>query len=357
MSYLRPQKPRVPNYLSQREQRKLLALVLCIGLLLLAIQEAGKPHTWNWLWRLTGHAVPGEQPRVDTRLPPPKPTRDDDVPALVAQASREELADKPTEFQRQLVPGVTLEPLLKVRDDSAFMSVDYDGYFQLLHVLLTTDESELRNYARRGVTYYQLYNQSAAYRGELLEIQGSVRSVYRDLQARRDNQSGVQKYHQLWLSPHDAPGEVVVAHVLELPPNLPASGSVAGDVSLVGFMFKRWAYQSADRELRSTPLLLAQSFSWSRPQVVAAPPRNYVQELIIAISVAVVVAGCVVMFAFMRAPSSKEPINPLYAGRKSGRGWETIENLKQHEVAPDVVDALAHLQPPTEELPPPPRHS
>ncbi len=357
MSYLRPQKPRVPNYLSQREQRKLLAVVLCIGLLLLAFQEAGKPHTWNWLWKLTGHVVPGEQPRVDTRLPPPKPTQGDDVPTLVAQATRDELADKPTEFKRQLVPGVTLEPLLKVRDDAAFMTVDYDGYFQLLHVLLTTDEKELDRYARRGVTYHQLYNQSAAYRGELIEIHGQVRSVFRDLQARRDNQSGVQKYHQLWLSPNDAPGEVVVVHVLDLPPNLPTTGNLVGDVSLVGFMFKRWAYQSADRELRSTPLLLAQSFTWSRPVVVAAAPRNYAQELIIAVSVAVVVAGCVVMFAFMRSPPGKEPKNPLYEGRKSGRGWETIENLKGQEVAPDVVDALKHLQLPTDELPPPPRHS
>ena len=127
------------NYLSRRQQWRLLLLVMSLGLVLLLMSEARDPTNWAWV------AGPGEGGNASSWTL---------APAGSAGRSTGE------ESVGGYFPGVKPGYFDDVRDDTLLRSQEHDAWFHLFEILETTDEAELWRESIGPVTYRQLFRQS-----------------------------------------------------------------------------------------------------------------------------------------------------------------------------------------------------
>ena len=355
----------VRNFMQQGEQRKLLALVLLLGLAFFSISAVGQQRSWAWFTYLTDPNV--EKP-VNTRLDEkPLPnvlgagdvvllaqndTQNLNLPATVEQPAKPGEVPLEAGIQR-LFPGVTAELLAPIRHDAPFSPSEHKALTTLLDILNQTPEQDLASFARQSVPYVQLYSQPEVYCGELVHVKGLLRSAYSDLKLAK-NDVGISTYSQLWISPSDrSKHEVFSAYVLDLPADFPrgetAKGAAPGEVELTGFYFKRWAYRAKDGNLRSTPLLLAKTATWRPAPPPEEPeqmkPEVVAQDMTIAVVTSLAICGFMVWYVMRRrTPSLREQqLMSLASRRQSGRA--VLDDLRGREVSPEVLSALGKSAP------------
>ncbi|MBN2476109.1 MAG: hypothetical protein JXB62_15970 [Pirellulales bacterium] len=272
--------PRPRNYLSRREQWRLLLLMMSLGLVVILMSEAHKPANWNWLFA-QGDAPTGrradagadEGTEIDNRLPDSPPDSTALPPGHILSSAPDRAdpsaADTPgPSGDTGLFPGVEPKYLKSIRDDTTFRYDERHAWFNLLDVLRRTDESALREASLGRVTFAQLFNQPNEYRGELVTIRGTVRRAH-PLEAPK-NDKQIDRYCQTWVQPADHQTTPMVVYCLSLPKGFPTGMDVSAKVEVTGFFFKRWAYRAQDG-LRTTPVLLARTVHWEDGSTATEP--------------------------------------------------------------------------------------
>lgn len=110
----------------------------------------------------------------------------------------------------------------------------------------------------------QLMSQPVAFRGEVVSVQGWVRSA-RKLKVKR-NELGIGHYFVLWLRPADTNVGPYCVFTQSVPSEFGELGSnlieMNKRVSLNGVFFKIRTYEAASGEILTCPLLLAKSVEW-----------------------------------------------------------------------------------------------
>jgi len=252
------------NYLSRREQWRLLLLVMSLGLIVLLMSEARDPANWQWFFALDNGAAagPADGPAIDNRLAPE--TAEEGVPgAFVSPAAAGARQQTSGRF-----PDVPPKLLETVRDDAPFRHDEQEAWFHLLGILQKTDEATLGKASIGRVTFAQLYNQSSEYRGELVTVRGTIRRAH--LLKAPKNDRGIDQYYQTWLQPADNRTMPMVIYCLSLPQGFPTGMDVSAEVEITGFYFKRWVYKAQDA-IRTTPTLLARTVDWQKDATASAP--------------------------------------------------------------------------------------
>lgn len=286
-----------PNYLSGALQRRLLLLVMALGLVLILMREAGKPQRWEWFNLLTSAGPAGHEEAVDTRLATPE---DSDKPGVIYAPNDADDAPLPAAAGGRYFPGVDTRLLARVRDDTIFRQQDYESWFNLCDVLRRHSPEQIADASTGDVTFLQLFQQPAAYRGELVTVAGVIRRAgYRPAP---QNDVGVEGYYQAWLQPLGTGSSPMVIYLLELPKDFPIGDQLDAEVTLTGFFFKRWAYAAQDT-IRTAPVLLARNLTWHQPPVV---PREEpgVSPWLYALAALVGVALAALAFRFRPSPTS-----------------------------------------------------
>ncbi len=266
------QRRRAPrDYLARREQWRLLFFVMALGLLAFLAREirhgAGLGRALQGIFsRAAEDDIPrGEE--VDTRLKPPN--QDEGIPG-VFRSPRD--VEPPTEPRDEYFPGLKAAYLDTVRDDTFFRAADHDGWFHLLDILSSAEPAELEDASRGRVSFAQLFQQSADYRGHVVRLQGTVRRAFPLRPPKNDY--GIDRYYQLWLFPDDNPSLPVILFCLELPEGFPTGMTLVERAAVVGFYFKRLAYEASDT-LRTAPTVLARGIRWQKaaPAAPIGPPE------------------------------------------------------------------------------------
>lgn len=249
--------PRPRNYLSRREQHRLLFLVLALGLAVILMCEARKPENWQWL-----NDLDADKGRRAVGMLP------DDVEdaADVEAASVEAANGKDEPPSEQLFPGVEKGLLKTIRDNTRFRNEEDAAWFNLLGVLRRSDEAELRRASIGRVSWLQLKEQSNEYRGELVTMLGTIRRAHRVDAVKNDQ--GIDGYYQVWLQPDDNPKRQIVIYCLKLPQGFPTGMELAERARATGFYFKRWLYKG-QKDLETAPVLLAKTVGWKEKPPVA----------------------------------------------------------------------------------------
>lgn len=286
-----------PNYLSGWHQRRIFLLVMALGLVLIAMREAGKPQRWKWLEALGPAALPAnDADALDTRLPAAEsPARE---PGTIRSPAPEPEDSSAEPTARRYFPGVEARLLARVQDDTIFRKQDYESWFNLLSVLRDNSTDALRSASQGDATYLQLYQQPAAYRGELVTIAGTVRRC--SYRAAPQNDAGITGYYQLWIQAAGTSSSLYVAFVLELPDGFPQGDQLAAEVTLTGFFFKRWAYAAQDT-IRTAPVLLARTCEWLQPAPAAAREPHSWWPYLAAMGIGVALA---IIAFWYRAPTN-----------------------------------------------------
>ena len=326
--------PKPRNYLGRREQRRLLLLVMTLGLVVILMSEARKPHNWAWLTELgaedhfakTKDDAAADQPPgpVDTRFRPPR--RDaGPADAFVAVAAKPPSNENTQASTLEYLPGLNVEALDKVQDDSTFRGVEREAWFNMFDLLKKTDPATVQKYCIGSVSYAQLYKQSADYRGDLIELAGTIRRAVK-IPAPK-NEVDIAEYYQMVLQPSDDRRSMIMVYCLEIPQGFPTGMDVAAEVKLTGFFFKRWVYRAQDG-LRTTPVVLTKTVQWQK-----APPAPAEQAPTDPTSLAILIGGAlflsvlVAVFIYQQTrPAIEETPEEL---PNADALAEVVEDLKQ----------------------------
>lgn len=163
--------------------------------------------------------------------------------------------------------GANPRALAAVRDDTVFREADAEAWFGLLETLRSTDPASLRASHPRDVGFNELFVQPESFRGRLVRFRGWIRRL--EWLAAPSNTSNIEGYWQAWVRPQDGPPSPIVVYFLEIPDAWKATVSrqaAAVDIDLavevIGYFFKRWAYEAKDT-IRRAPLVMALEPVWA----------------------------------------------------------------------------------------------
>ena len=238
----------VRNYFSRREQLRLLLLVMSLGVVLFVMRELRQPERAERVAK-----VFTENSAVASK----------DEENLTAEDSNQVPAES-----ANLVLQIPPELLNSVKDNSYFRNAEKDAWFGLLAALQQASIDEITSGSVGDVSYVQLVDQPAAYRGRLVTVRGTLRQATQQKPA--ENDLGLQTYYRLVIQP--SAGEVlpIFVYALELPVGVTTSEDVANDVSATGYFFKNLSYPWRDG-LGIAPVILAKQVTLAEPSVAAEP--------------------------------------------------------------------------------------
>jgi hypothetical protein len=118
----------------------------------------------------------------------------------------------------------------------------------------------------RAVSFIELFGQPKSFRGRLVRFTGTVHRLQK-VQAPA-NDYDITEYWQGWVEPADGPASPIVVYFLRLPTGMPHGMRMREPVEVVGYFFKRWAYEATDT-VRTAPLVMALEPIW---QPLPPPP-------------------------------------------------------------------------------------
>ena len=249
-----------------RQHRPLLMLILLMGIMALAADSLRQPGLWAMLDRAASSAPEPSPDTADNRLA--AAPRDTSFPdSFIMPPDRPE--EQPAGQNGGYFPGVEPSELRTIRDNRPSLAEERPCSLHLLDILKQTDREVLRKASLGPVTYAQLFNQPANYRGRLVTLSGVVRRVER-IEIPR-NQYGIEAYYQVWLFPDDNPSAPMVVYCLDLPQGFPTGTDLTAQSGLTAFFFKLWAYSTPEAD-RVAPMLLAKTLRWWKQPVVTPEP-------------------------------------------------------------------------------------
>ncbi|MFP6613012.1 MAG: hypothetical protein VB835_11935 [Pirellulales bacterium] len=245
------------NFLSRREQMRLLLLFMSLGLVVLAMIEASKPENWVWV---TGEINPKtEGPEdIDTAY---QGTPSNDKPADFVRIVPSGDADDDDDDGMGYFPSVDRRALKEVKDNTPLIRhQDAAAWFNLWQVLSENDSRILKEASIGEISFTQIYRQTDVYRGQLVTISGGVR---RTTEAEfGKNKFGLKAYHELLLRMDDGPPQPVFVYAMHLPEGFPVGNKLRfEEIEVTGFVYKRIPHTGRNGEWVG-PVLLARDFTW-----------------------------------------------------------------------------------------------
>lgn len=255
-----------PDYFSRREQYRLLVMVSLLMLVLVLMDTARKPETWQWMWGDRSADDQRTDAAIDTRLPAQSRA---DLPrdgftATPAPSEPAAESDEAGDF----LPGVTPELLATLEDDTVLRPRETEAWLSMFHILRKTPQGKLEKLVEHPVGFAPLFRQPDYYRGRLVTVSGAIRRLER-IEARA-NELDIAWYYRWILQPAGGADSPIVIYSLEKPDQLTVQADMREPASFTGLFFKRWAFRAGDGT-RLAPLILAKTVTWQpRP----APPAK-----------------------------------------------------------------------------------
>ncbi len=333
-------------------QRRLIYLIGGLGLVLYAMWHAKDPRNWRWFQQLT-------QPRavdVDTTAPadPPGPGLPADGlsgPIVVPDKRQTEKPDT----SKPLAQRVRGELLSNVVDNVAGLDPrETDALYHLLEILAGAEPDAIRAAGAEPVTHLQLWEQSAAYRGKLVSMQGEIKLVMP--RTFPENDYGLTTYYEVWMRPEGTTNPVVI-WTLELPADFPVGDKLEEPASVTAFYYRRWWYMAGDKKRPQTlkdrlaPMLVARGVDWSpRPPPSDLRAESARFELLWWIGAGIVAAIALGML-FIRRYSRAQPADYLRARVRPDDLSDIPGDGGQRDVAAELraLGAADDLSPPDRE--------
>lgn len=301
-----PARRRPPNYLAVGERRRLLGRFLPLALALF-LGLTWLEHTWF------KRPDPPAAPPVDTRLETvggPRPGADE----VVLEPEPEPEAEPVEPEAGSLSAPASM--LAKVRDDTFFRDADIDAWLQMFVTLRDAGRQTLLRAPAPRVSFSELFGQPRSFRGRLVRLRGTLHRLER--LAAPANNYGVEHYWQGWLEPEGGPASPIVVHCLEVPEGMATGLQISEPVEIVGYFFKRYAYNAADA-IRVAPLVITLE-PVRRPSPTAAARGSSLATWVV-VSMAVMVAAAVLGIALASRPAGRRT-RPAPVGPAAPDGFE-----------------------------------
>lgn len=283
-------------YHTRRHQFRLVRLVGMTLLVMILIQWAAKPESWNWLAGLSSEGqlpddatrpVRGDLKPIDVkrsadaeRLP------DDTYYARVDEASPAPSEAADPSSPRESAPDAALTgaqrgPLDLPGDVWEGVADDWFGLTRaeqpaLLRIAAAIDQVDpaaLQQQSSREATFDVLLGHPDYYRGRPVHLEGRVRRM---TPARIGLGDEARDVWEAWLFTPDSRSTPLLVYSLTPPAGMPRGEKIDEAVAVDAYFVRRYAYASIGGESVSV-MLMAPRLEWSPPQ--PAPVRQLHAEL------------------------------------------------------------------------------
>ncbi len=225
-----------------------------------AANQVRQPGRWNWLWSMTPPPAPAVAVDQNT---------DDHAPSTVEKTATEKTATEKTMVEKNAAgrgvfptnsgffPGVDVDYLRMVEDNKVFRHTGEGAWLNLIEVLHTNEQSALDAASIGDVTYTQLQQQPAQYRGQLVTVQGAALRCSPKKAIK--NNLGIETLHQIVFLADGGSNQSILIYVLELPRQFPTGENLSEPIQVTGFFFKNQVVTDGN-DLFISPTLLAKTF-------------------------------------------------------------------------------------------------
>ncbi len=235
--------------------------------------------------------------------------------------------------------------LAAVLDNSVARRAERNAWFRLVERGQDEPNEMLRANSAGVVGSLALHKQPKGYRGQVVTIRGKARLGYRV--TAKDNILDIKEYSVIWIKPRGGPNNLMAAYCLNTPdlPPLKHKDKDEGvteldhDVTITGFFFKKWAYRTRNREIRTAPQILANS-----PQVdaapawqIASPPAS--SSVLTIVFVVAAIAGVIVAVLFFYLNQW-----PSRIVKHSEETQDAVAQIDPSQVSPGVAFELKRME-------------
>jgi len=319
-----------PNYTSRREQIRLFVLCGMLMLVLIMMNEARKPATWDFLWAGEQVTAEPEEP-IDTRI------ELDAQPVLPVDGFVAEKTEAPLAINAAatFVPEVTPELLAPIKDNTVLRAAENEAWLAMLGALNTRTAEEVDSLSIGNVGFAQLFRQTDFYRGQVVTVEGTVRRL--EAIAPRENEHGIEQLYRWILQPRGGASAPIVIYSIEKPEQLEVGDDLREPCSFTGFCFKRWAYAAGDGT-RVAPLLLAKTPSWQPPTPTAPVELPSLNTIVIALLSLAALSAVIATMVYRSTNVRRADIDRLRVLEN-----DLSNELRDEDVLPATADALRAL--------------
>ena len=309
-----------PNpYQSRQHQFRLLRLVGLAAVVMVLVQLAAKPSSWNWFAALdsqreserTTAEFGGDLKPIDIKRPTPRePLPEDtyyarvgddaptgtDVPDPLAAAPQPSLetAEGAEQHASATSPAGPLDlpadQFSEVADDWFGLTRGEQPALQAIATKVkTVDPDALQQAASREATFDVLVNHPDYYRGRPVHLAGRVRRL---VPARIGVGDEARDVWEAWIFTPDSRKTPLLVYALDRPAAMPTGEQIDEAVAVDAYFVRRYAYASVGGE-SLTVMLMSPRLQWSPPQ--PAPVRQLHAELQTSTILGAVLLGSILL--------------------------------------------------------------
>lgn len=239
--------------------------------------------------------------------------------------------------------------LAAIKDDTVHRPAEGDAWFRLFDVLKNTSASELKKQPAERVNFVQLHKETDEYRGKLVRFSGRI------MQAKRikatENVYGIEHQYLLWIKPDDGPKTPVVVYALEMPKDFPTLDQpnldggytkLREDVTITGYLFKRWAYR-AKEGTHTAPLVLAKVPEWlPSPNVTRGTELPSRQTFLLWLAGTALFGVAVALMIYWRTRDTSPALKSFQTS--SAAQQELQQSLDGADAGPGTLESLRLLE-------------
>lgn len=347
-------------YLSRRDQLRLAMMVGLVGLVVIAMDYAGRPSSYAWFFGSSdadSTSSGGTGGASDE-----KKTSDIDFrPDVEATPEGVELAQPrtPKDATRYQEPNssavgvsskvdahdleIEAELIAQIKDNAVgIRPSERDLQYYLLAKTRDVPLAAMKAAARGDIAFGVVMNDSPSFLCTLMTVRGEIRRL--NPMPVGVNDYGVDKFYEAWLFNRDSGNRPYRIICTSIPEGIPMgidlkSGTV---VTATGYYFKRYGYPAVGNRLHVAPMIISKTLEWHRP--FSATRRNEMDIMPYVLGV-VVVFGLAAGFTLWRFRKSDREFERLHLKRLTGApegailALENIATIEIGEALRQIGDA------------------
>ena len=273
----------IRNYFRRREQWRLFALIMGLGLVVVVMREAAKEENWYWLTGDGQQAASVSQREYDTAYQPTLPAKRADAVTIKSNIPPRD------DLMQRYFPGVIGDYLRRVEDNRTHQHPEEAAaWFNLWQVLDQSEERFIEPASRGPATFGELFEQPDIFRGQLVTIEGIARRA-EYVKAAKNNRAQIEGYYRMVLRLRGGPNRPVFLYTLQIPEHFPLGDSIEAPIEATAFFYKNWLYEANELSWIA-PVLLAKNIRW-QPPAATQPPITLAVGVILTVVLALVSVG------------------------------------------------------------------
>lgn len=260
------------RYNNPRDRRKMLLLVVLLGLVWFAFRWAQNPRNWDWFAQMSGvDATGGDVPRLEeldfrVQPDPSESLGPDEFPVELAAADAtvdvpEDEAESGVELPAGLLDEMQDNRVGALRKERP--AIDY-----IIEKVRGSRLADLEQASESDVAFTVLMVQTDEHRGRLITLRGTLWRL--ELFDGGEEDAVDDELYEAWMFTADSGDNPVRLLLTEIPEGLSTGDRLDREVLFTGYFVKRYGYVSEGGQ-HVAPMLIGKTLRVIRPAAVPEP--------------------------------------------------------------------------------------